>query len=221
VAGFFLPAVDPFTPPVGWHLASARSLHYAFAMKYLISLLVLTLVLSAQAWAVICKMVDADGVVSYSDVPAAECRTPVELPDYSRYTPRPIQQPARPAGDQQEENSEPAFVSYRSIQILQPEPDGTVRSNEGKVPVSIALEPPLQEGHLVRLYVDGEAVRGRFSGVDIELSGLERGSHQLRAEVVDAAGTRQIGSASISFTLRKVGRFDGAQGQPSNPLPSG
>lgn len=179
------------------------------------------LILPVNAYAVICKTVDADGVVSYSDVPAAECRTPVELPDYSRYTPRPIQQPARPAGDQQEENSKPAFVSYRSIQILQPEPDGTVRSNEGKVPVSIALEPPLQEGHLVRLYVDGEAVRGRFSGVDIELGGLERGTHQLRAEVVDAAGTRQIGSASISFTLRKVGLFDGAQGRPSNPLPRG
>jgi hypothetical protein len=179
------------------------------------------LMLPALAQAVICKTVDADGVVSYTDVPVEECQTPVTLPDYSRYTPRPIQQPASPSRDQQPAEPQTAFAGYSSMQILQPEPDGTVRSNEGKVPVSIALEPPLQEGHLVKLYVDGELVRGSFAGLDIELSGLERGTHQLRAEVVDAAGSRQIGSPSVSFTLRKTGLFDGAQARPPSPPPSG
>lgn len=198
-------------------VASARALHYASAMRQL--LLMPLMLLPGLGHAVICKTVDADGVISYTDVPVEECRTPVKLPDYSRYTPRPIQQPATPPRGSKGEPSEPAFAGYQSMQILQPVPDGTVRSNEGKVPVSIALEPALQEGHLVKLYIDGEPVRGSFSGVDIELSGLERGTHQLRAEVVDAGGQQLIGSTGVAFTLRKTGLFDGASGPPPGAPP--
>ena len=40
--------------------------------------------------AVVCKTVDAEGVVGYTDVPVEECANPITLPDYSRYAPRPI-----------------------------------------------------------------------------------------------------------------------------------
>jgi len=196
-------------------VASAQPLHYASAMRQI--LMMPLLLLPGLAQAVICKTVDADGVVSYTDVPVEECRTPVKLPDYSRYTPRPIERPASPPPDEPSAASEPAFAGYQSIQFVEPAAEGTVRSNEGKVPVSIALEPPLQAGHLVRLYVDGEAVRGSFSGVDIELSGIERGTHRLRADVVDASGKKLIGSSDVSFTLRQVGLYDGAAGPTPRP----
>ena len=159
-------------------------LHYASAMRR--SLFIPLLILPGMVQAVVCKTVGPDGVVSYTDVPVEECRTPVKLPDYSRYAPRQVQRAAPPPPASKA--AQPETVAYQSMQIVQPEANGVVRSNEGRVPVSIALEPALQDGHLVKLFVDGEAVRGTFAGVDIELSGIERGTHTLRAEVQDAGG---------------------------------
>lgn len=187
-------------------------------MKHLIPIVLVTLALPVNALAVICKSIDADGVVSYADVPAAECPEAVKLPDYSRYSPRPIQRPP-PATDNGGADAAPAFAGYTSIEIVSPEVDGTVRNNEGKVPVSIALQPALQADHKVRLFVDGEQVRGAFNGLDIELSGIERGTHQLRAEVLDIGGKSLIGTANTSFTLRKIGLLDGARPPPVNPIP--
>lgn len=172
----------------------------------------LILAFSTQASAVICKSVDADGVVSYTDLPVQECQNPVRLPDYSRYSPRPIATPASPVTA-----SEAAgFAGYTSLAIVAPEANGTVRSNEGRVSVGINLEPLLQQNHRIRLLLDGQAVPGDFDGPVIDLSGVERGTHSLRAQVTDATGTVLISSPSVLFTLRKRGLFDG---QPEVTLP--
>lgn len=187
-------------------------------MRYWIGLFALAMAAS-PAHAVICKTVDADGVVTYSELPAAECPQKVDLPDYSRYTPRPL--PASIEDDSSPDTaSEEAFAGYREIAIVEPEQDGTVRDNEGKVMVSITLEPPLQDGHRVRVYIDGQPVPGSFDGTAIELRGVERGTHQLLAEVLDATGSSMARSDRVSFTMRKVGLFDGASGGgPGIPTP--
>jgi hypothetical protein len=188
-------------------------------MKRAISLMLLLAVSPAPALAVICKTVDADGVVTYSELPAAECPQKVDLPDYSRYTPRPLPSSIRDESPQ-ETAAEERFAGYREVAIVEPEQDGTVRDNEGKVMVSIALEPPLQDGHRVRVFIDGQPVPGTFDGTAIELRGVERGTHQLLAEVLDATGSSMARSDSVSFTLRRVGLFDGASGGgPGIPTP--
>lgn len=182
--------------------------------------LIALLLLPGMAQAVICKSVDAEGVVSYTDVPAAECRKPVKLPPNSTYQPR--QLPASIGGDKKaREDVEKPFGRYESIKIIQPEADGTIRSNEGKVPIAIALQPALQPGHHVVLFVDGSAVPGEFDGLVIELSGVERGTHSVRAKITDAAGKTLIESPAVSFTLRQTGLLDsGATGPgPPTPLP--
>ncbi len=166
------------------------------------------LLLPGVSFAVICKTVDAGGVVSYEDVAASQCPEPVKLPPESRYTPRPIEQPAASASEEKTESD--VFQGYRSIRIEQPAPDSSVRSNEGLVPVSIALEPALQAGHRVTLTLDGAVLSGSFDGLAIELSGVERGTHSLRAAIEDADGKRLIESQPVSFTLRKTGLYDGA-----------
>ena len=97
------------------------------------------ILLPGMAQAVICRSVDANGVVSYTEVPAASCPEPVKLPKYSTFESRPVA-----AGvDDAEGKADPeenVFKGYQSISILQPEADGVVRSNEGKVPVAIKLE---------------------------------------------------------------------------------
>lgn len=169
------------------------------------------------ASAVVCKTVDADGIVSYEDLPAAECPQAVKLPDYSRYAPRAIEQP-RPA-QSAATGSAVRFERYSSMDIVQPQPGGTVRSNDGKVPVSIALDPALQKGHSIKLFLDGQAINGSFEAPAIELSGVERGTHRLQASVVDLGGQRMIESSPVRFTLRKMGLNDpGNQPEPTPPI---
>jgi len=179
-------------------------------------LLVLTL-LPGLGHAVICKSVDSEGVVSYTEVPASTCPEPVKLPVYSTF-----ESPATPASAEgaavEPAANDAEFDVYRSIKILQPEADGVVRSNEGKVGVTIALEPVLQEGHRVTLRIDGSAVPGSFDGLAIELSGIERGTHSVIAAVSDVSGNILIQSPAVSFTLRKTGLFDGNANVPNPPI---
>lgn len=165
--------------------------------------------LPAAAGAVICKTVDADGVVSYSEMPAAVCDNPVNLPEYSSYKPRIPQQPreTRPVPDAGSETGADAFGGYESLEITEPVQDGTVRDNSGKLTVVLALTPTLQPDHRVRLSVDGQAVSGNFDGLAIELSGVDRGVHRLQATVVDAAGRQLIQSQAVEFTMRQASRI--------------
>jgi hypothetical protein len=186
--------------------------------RTLLSLLGLALC-SSPALAVICKTIDADGVVSYSEVPASECPEVVKLPEYSSYTPRPLPATIRDEGSEEPVATE-EFSGYTKIAIVAPEQDGTVRDNEGKVMVNVALEPVLQDNHQVRLFIDGQPVPGNFDGTTIELSGVERGTHQLAVEVLDANGSSLLRSDDVSFTLRRVGLLDGAGGGgPGIPTP--
>jgi hypothetical protein len=163
-------------------------------------------------------------VVGYADLPASECSKPVKLQPYSTYQPRQLP-PAQPV-DRGSAAEATTSGNYKSMEIVQPAPEGTVRSNEGKVAVAINLEPALQEGHRVTLYIDGRAVPGSFDGLGIDLSGVERGTHKLRAEIKDQRGRRLIESSTVSFTLRKVSVLDAAEpeqpiepgpGEPENP----
>ena len=190
-------------------------LHYAIGMTR--HALYMLFLLPGLAHAVICKTVDAEGVVSYTDVPVEECAEPVKLPDYSRYEPRPIPKTPNASSRPQAtgDGSDAQFSGYRSIEIVQPEADGTVRSNDGIVPVSIALDPPLEEGHRIKLYIDGAAVRGEFDGTAIDLAGIERGTHSLRAVVSGAGGKRLGDSPTVRFTLRKTTIYDRERAEPS------
>ena len=182
----------------------------------MIKFIALTLILlPGFAQAVICKTVEPDGSVSYADVAASECPQEVKLPPYSSYAPRQAQ--STPAQDSAVRGAAAPFVRYESIHIVQPAGGGTVRNNEGKVPVSIALVPPLQENHSITLYLDGNAVPGGFDGPAIDLSGVQRGSHTLKAAVFDASGRRLIESSAIRFTMRQSSVYDLPK-QPEPPI---
>jgi hypothetical protein len=226
-AGFFVPAVEPVTlQPFSRSRLSTVCTILALMMRKLLVPVALVLA-TAPASAVICKSVDADGVVSYADVPASECPEVVKLPDYSRYSPRPIT-PLNTSGDSSPASAEAAqgtAGAYSEITIVEPPNNGTVRSNEGLVQVVVGLQPPLQAGHRIKLFLDGGAIAGEFDAPAIQLSGVERGTHTLRAVVSDASGRRIADTPSVRFTLRKTTLLDQQRvdpppepGEPSNPI---
>ncbi len=186
-------------------LGTTGGLLYARGMSRYLLLLSLSL-LPWSAHAVICKSVDAKGGVSYSDVPAAECRHPVKLPEVSRYAPP-------PTGDSPLLPAEPAGVEgvgvasgYTEMRIEQPKAGGTVRSNEGKVPVAVYLQPALQRGHYLQLVLDGTPVGKPVASLGTTLSDVTPGTHSLSARVVDAEGRVLYSTGSIPFTLHREAR---------------
>lgn len=189
-------------------------LHYASGMR--IPALLVVLLLSQSASAVICKTVDAEGVVGYSDVPASECANKVKLPPSSTYTPRPLPATIRPNKPSAESSHD--FSGYTKASFVQPEDGGTERSQLGKVAVSVELEPPLQPGHKMRLQLDGVKIQPSFNSQSASLTGVERGTHSLAAEVLDEGGVVLISVAPIQFTLRKDA-IESSVGDEPNPDP--
>lgn len=164
-------------------------------------LLVVLLILSGSAHAVVCKSIDAEGVVSYTDVPREECANPIRLPEYSRYAPRLI---PGTAGEAPTAPGKAPFTGYESMRIVQPKPGGAVRNDDGRVPVLITLQPGLQRDHRVTLTVDGRPLSSTFDDLSIELNGVQRGSHELQAAISDAKGKRLIESSVVQFTMRQA-----------------
>lgn len=160
------------------------------------------LLLPGLAQAVICKTVGADGVVSFTNVPASECPQASRMPEYAPRTPQVERAGAVDTGVSARQVK---FAGYESIEIVSPEDGGTIRSNEGRVPVRIELTPALQANHFVTAYLDGKAFRGRYGSSAVELTNVERGVHALRVKVSDSKGRTMIESGTISFMLHMKG----------------
>lgn len=160
-------------------------------------LLAMLLALPVGAYAVICKTVGEDGVVSYTDAPASNCPVESRLPDYSWPTMR--------EGKAQSINTlstdqKATFIGYRYIRIASPENGLAVHSSSRRVLVTVELEPGLQQNHFIIIYLDNKAFRGRYGSSSIELTSVDPGTHTLRATVIDTRGKTVIESPESSFT---------------------
>ncbi|ACO80698.1 hypothetical protein AvCA_45880 [Azotobacter vinelandii CA] len=76
---------------------------------------------------------------------------------------------------------------YRWLRILAPEPDATVR-DAGALTVTAVSEPGLHPGHRYRLRLDDTPVGPGGSGPVFSLDNLERGTHSLAVDILDAEG---------------------------------
>jgi len=184
------------------NLTNSRELHMAQGMNWLAAcLLIIFFILPFPAQAVICKTIDENGVVSYTDTPSTECANPVKLRGYSSYSPRRVDSSSDRATAAGDDETGEETAGYRSLRMVQPANNSTVRSNEGKVPVQIGLEPGLQQGHRIQILLDGQPVGSPLGATDAVLSGIERGTHQLGAEVLDGDANVVGTVGSVSFTL--------------------
>jgi hypothetical protein len=68
--------------------------------------------------------------------------------------------------------------------------------------VSLALNPPLQPGHQVRVYFDGSP--RIVSGTSFQLQEVWRGVHNLQAEILDETGQMLIRSRTNRFYVQQT-----------------
>lgn len=89
---------------------------------------------------------------------------------------------------------------YSSLSIVSPGAGEAVRANDGVVTVKVDSVPPLDvgAGDLVRLVLDGTPAAQGMS-TNVALDNLDRGDHQVYAEIVDADGEILERSTPVKF----------------------
>ncbi len=141
------------------------------------------------------KHTTPDGRTIYSDQPSPDA-TAVALP-----SPNISDAPPSPPPSTAQDQPAPAFKGYSALKITQPQADQSFDDNTGNVQVAVQIQPDLQPGHKLRIMLDGKA-QGKASGqTSLSLSNLDRGEHQISAEVLDKAGKVLKRSAPVRFNV--------------------
>lgn len=173
-------------------------------MKPVFAILLFTLsgmTLAANGIAGIYKSLDAQGNIVYSDTPSvgAEKITP---PPISTVESGPGLEPA-PATTEEATDKRP--TRYTRFDILQPKNDDTLWDNQGSIPLSMKLEPELDtdNGHSVWVYVDGKPVVKKSASLVQPISGFDRGTHKVRAEIRDRSGKIVKRTKTIRVHIKK------------------
>ncbi len=160
----------------------------------------LVLALPGHLWAqAIYKTVDADGNVTYTDQPPSENAQPLDLPPITVADPYDSQVSSRSsAGD----NSVDDLIAYADLRLISPTQEQHFWGTGGTFTAQAATTQPLSPGHLLQFVLDG-SVAGTGSGLFMEFSSIDRGQHQLRAEVVTTSGEVLARSEEVVFFMRQ------------------
>ncbi|MCB1864980.1 MAG: DUF4124 domain-containing protein [Chromatiales bacterium] len=189
-------------------------------MRQLLTGVLLAFALIPAAARDVYRHIAPDGSVSFSDQPVPGAET-IRLPE-----PRPaapLNLPARtPAGTDAPQGP----TSYSVLEMLEPEPEASVRSNQGQATVRVRLEPPLAEGDHLQVVVDGQVVPGELRSTSLQLNELVRGTHTVQVNVV-SAGQVVRSTAAVRFHMRQesaltrqrlgLGEFKPAAPPANNP----
>ena len=99
----------------------------------------------------------------------------------------------------------PAGPLYGALIMASPSEGQLIQDLTGSVSVSLAVEPPLRvsQGDAIRLRLDGQPLDTRYTGSEIAIPGVPRGTHTLQAEVVNPAGNVLIATGSVTFHVQE------------------
>lgn len=148
-------------------------------MRYLLlCLLLFGLPLQAEIY----TYMDAEGNRVFTDKPKAGNAQRVTVAPANR-----MPAPSSPPSMAPAQADAPA-LAYQLLRILLPEPDATIRDSAGKLIVSATSEPVLHPGHGYRLLLDGRIFGEAGRSPVFALENVDRGSHQLAVEIIDAEG---------------------------------
>ena len=154
------------------------------------------------------RSVDENGNIVYTDKPTPDAEKirideiqTIESPDVEpfEYTP--------PASD--------TSVTY-NVTITSPEEGAAIRSNNGDISISAAVNPGLSIGQQLALYLDGNVVA--TGGPRFDLTNIDRGTHSAVVAVHDKAGTVIQRSGPVSFTVLRAS-VEKKQAPPPPPPP--
>ncbi len=178
--------------------------------RIMLSLLLLSipLLFSTASADGVFKWKDRYGKTQYGDKPPkgvkAEPFTPPPITVIKNYGNQWRSSGAQYSAPHQEENKpRDTGGNYQSLSIIAPKADQAIRANDGDVTLMLDIKPKLKKGHSIVVFLDGKQVSNGTSRA-VNLTGLDRGLHQVSAEIRDAYNASLIASPSISFTVLRT-----------------
>ncbi|HEX7011723.1 MAG TPA: DUF4124 domain-containing protein [Steroidobacteraceae bacterium] len=180
------------------------------------TVLLVLLAVAAPAFAAqtVWKWVDEQGVTHYSDRPVPGA-TKIEVNVGSRAD---SVSPGSTTPTTSE--PEPQGPPYRDLEIWKPSQDETIVNTGGQVTVNVRVNPPLQSGHSLNLYLDGRLVEGfPPNATSFDLTEVPRGTHDVTVTVTDERGTRLQQSETVRFHVRQTSIAQPPVGPALRPPP--
>lgn len=147
----------------------------------LLCLLFITPVASAQVY----TYIDAEGNRVFTDKPRSSNAERVMLAPSSNVE---LSQPAPTVRMAPAPAVSKPTVHYQVLRILVPEPDASIHNGSGEMIVTLSSEPGLLPGHNYRLLLNGQQQGESSRSPVFSLQHIDRGTHQLAAEILDSAG---------------------------------
>ncbi len=177
-------------------------------MNRLLSALLL-LTLSSTALAEVYTYVDAQGNRVYTDKPHANA-TRVDVRPSNSISATPV---AAPAPTRKRAKKQP-IEHYDMLRILIPEPDASINDASGNMIVTINSDPALMANHGYRVLVDGNVVAGPAVSPVFQLKNIDRGTHQLAAEIIDNEETVIERTPAQPFNMHRISLIQKRRNNP-------
>jgi hypothetical protein len=172
----------------------------------LVTLIFLLLPLAAFSQGEIYKVVDKDGNVTFTDQRPGAGAEPMDLPPLSVIE-TDVQVPETPtaaaAADQEPKppTSRELRKQFRDFSITQPQPEQTFWGTANTVFVGWGSSQAVSPEMSVMLFVDGKGQKAPAAG-GVGLT-LERGEHQVYAELRDERGRRIVTTKTVTFFVKQ------------------
>jgi hypothetical protein len=173
----------------------------------------LLLAFALPASAAIYSYTDAEGNRVFTDRPGGRAAEQVETKPANRMAAQPV-----PPPKQVVKVLKATTPGYTVLDIVQPDPDATIRNNAGELAVSVTSNPALHPGHQYRLLLDGAPAGAPGESPVLMLQNVDRGSHQLVVEVIDSQGKSLQSSTPRVFHMMRTSL---AQRRMVNPCKKG
>jgi hypothetical protein len=158
------------------------------------------------------KSLDENGEVVYSDKPptldAKQFKPPaLTVRPPIKYTPK-----EKPVSE-----AKTTPYPYSELLFTKPEYDANFHDNEGNIAYALQVMPTLNTklGHYLIIKLDGTVITKKTNSLSGTLKGVDRGSHNLSADILDASGA-VLRSTSLSFHVHKTSLL---KNQPVIPPP--
>lgn len=171
-------------------------------MRSILILVGLSLCISGLAQDRVYKRVNPDGSVEYSDQPIEDAEV-MNVPKGSTFT---MPSASASSGSRSSSSQRDADTGaiYESLVISSPKNDEAIRSNEGRVTALAKSVPSLTRGHSFRWTMDGNVLQQAVSSPVLQMTSVDRGSHNLEVAIVDTEGNIVISSEKVVFHLQRV-----------------
>lgn len=160
-------------------------------------LFIVLLFISITSLAQIYMKTDKNGNVTYSDMPMPDAQTiNIEV--------SPPENGAKPTLQPLEKTA--AITSkkpYTTFRIVSPQNNESIQ-NQPSLKVEIKLEPALQQGDKIQIYVDGKKTGLLSDTTSIDAGLIDRGTHELYAELVDAQERNFMQSNVITINFHRA-----------------